>query len=406
MMVKINRNLIVVSCLLPLFLLCSTLIAAQERDPAKGIIRGTIINETPNGASVENQEVILYVQKENSEEESLISQSDSSGTFEFLDLSTEAAYTYYLYLNYQRGEYTSATVSFEENQTLLALVLVVYDATTSAEKVEIAIDHIIIEGTGEGALLISESITFRNSGDMTYVGTKNQASGAYEVLRIPLPAGYQDIQYVEGLMECCVSQSEYGLSDSMDLKPGLKKVLLQYRLPYGGRSSLVHKSFQYRTAAFYILAPAPFELSGESLTLEGPLEIQGRQYVALGGEGIPASSQITFKVSQLPFVWPRHTGLLVVVSILAFVMIGISYSLLKKKEEKGAPVKITKTESLPQTEEYLKAKKRTLLSLIAHLDDQFEAKEITQDVYKEMRQELKERLVKIMEKLVKKGGQK
>lgn len=69
-------------------------------------------------------------------------------------------------------------------------------------------------------------------------------------------------------------------------------------------------------------------------------------------------------------------------------------------------MKITKTESLPQTEEYLKAKKKTLLSLIAHLDDQFEAKEITQDVYKEMRQELKERLVKIMEKLVKKGGQK
>jgi hypothetical protein len=87
-------------------------------------------------------------------------------------------------------------------------------------------------------------------------------------------------------------------------------------------------------------------------------------------------------------------------------MIGISYSLLKKKEEKGAPVKITKTESLPQTEEYLKAKKKTLLSLIAHLDDQFEAKEIRQDAYKEMRQELKERLVKIMEKLVKKGGQK
>lgn len=406
MMVKINRNLIGASCLLPLFLLCSTLIAAQERDPAKGIIRGTIINETPAGGSVENQEVILYVQKENSEEESLISQSDSSGTFEFPDLSTEAAYTYYLYLNYQGGEYTSATVSFEENQTLLALDLVVYDATTSAEKVEIVIDHIIIEKAEKGALLISESITFRNSGDMTYVGTKNQASGAYEVLRIPLPAGYQDIQYVEGLMECCVSQSEYGLSDSMDLKPGLKKVLLQYRLPYGGRSSLVHKSFQYPTAAFYILAPAPLELSGESLTLEGPLEIQGRQYVALGGEGIPASSQITFKISQLPFVWPRHTGLFVVVSILAFVMIGISYSLLKKKEEKGAPVKIAKTESLPQTEEYLKAKKRTLLSLIAHLDDQFEAKEITQDVYKEMRQELKERLVKIMEKLVKKGGQK
>ncbi len=405
-MVRQNRNLIVVSCLLPLFLLCSALIAAQERDPARGTIRGTIINETPNGASVENQEVILYVQKENSGEETFVAKSDSSGTFAFPDLSTEAVYAYYLYLNYQGGEYTSATVSFSENQTLLTLDLIVYDATSSVENVEILIDHVIIEGAGEGALLISESITFRNSGDRTYVGTTNQASGAREVLRMPLPAGYQDIQYIEGLMECCVSQSEYGLSDSMDLKPGLKKVLLQYRLLYGGKTYLFKKSFQYRTTAFYILAPAPFQLSGEGLTLEGPLEIQGRQYVALGGEGIPASSEISFRISELPFVWSRRTSLAIAVLILAFIVIWIIYSVLKKGKKSGAPAKIAKTESLPQTEEYLKAKKKTLLSLIAHLDDQFEAKEITQDTYKEMSQELKERLVKIMEKLVKKGGQK
>ena len=404
-MVKINRKLIVANCLL-LFLLCNTLIAAQERDPAKGIIRGTIINETPDGGSVENQEVTLYVQKENSEEESSTAKSDSSGTFEFPDLSTEAVYAYYLYLNYQGGEYTSATVSFEENQTLLTLDLIVYDATSNAEKVEIVIDHVIIEGAGEGALLISESITFRNSGDRTYVGTTNEASGAREVLRIPLPTGYQDIQYIEGLMECCVSQSEYGLSDSMDLKPGLKKVLLQYRLLYGGKTYLFKKSFQYRTAAFYILAPAPFQLSGEGLTLEGPLEIQGRQYVALGGEGIPGSSEISFRISELPFVWSSRTGLALAALVLVFIVIWIIYSLLKKGKKGGAPAKSAKTESLPQTEGYLKAKKKTLLSLIAHLDDQFEAKEIRQDTYKEMRQELKERLVKIMEKLVKKGEQK
>lgn len=406
MVVKINRKLIVASCLLPLFLLCDALMAAEKKDPAKGIIRGTIINETLNGGSVENQEVILYVQKENSGEETFRTKSDSSGTFEFPDLSTEAVYAYYLYLNYQGGEYTSATVGFEENQTLLALDIIVYDATSSAEKVEVVIDHIIIEKVAEGALLISESMTFRNSGDMTYVGAKDQASGAREVLRMPLPTGYQDIQYIEGLMECCVSQSEYGLSDSMDLKPGLKKVLLQYRLLYGGKTYLFKKSFQYRTAAFYILAPAPFQLSGESLTLEGPLEIQGRQYVALGGEGMPASSEISFRISELPFVWSRRTGLAVAAVVLVFIVIWIIYSLLKKGKERGAPAKIAETESLPQTEEYLKAKKKTLLSLIAHLDDQFEAKEIRQDTYKEMRQELKERLVKIMEKLVKKGGQK
>ncbi|GAJ10532.1 unnamed protein product, partial [marine sediment metagenome] len=69
-------------------------------------------------------------------------------------------------------------------------------------------------------------------------------------------------------------------------------------------------------------------------------------------------------------------GLAVAALILAFIVILIFYFLLKKGKERGTPAKIAKTEFLPQTEEYLKAKKKTLLSLIAHLDDQFEAKEI------------------------------
>ncbi len=386
-----------------LLILLSTAVSAVE-DPASpgGTIRGTIINETQGGSSVENQEVTLHVERDNSEMESVTAKSDSSGNFEFSNLATETGYGYYLSLNYQGGDYTSDISSFEENQNLLTVDLVVYDATASDEKIKITINHVMIEKAEKGTFLVSETLVFHNDDDKTYIGKKRDPSGKRETLRVSLPRGFYDLEHVEGLMECCVSQTKDGVVDTMDLKPGLRKVVLQYKLNYTAKSYLFEKSFLYPTGAFYVLAPALFQLSGENLTSQGPLQIEEREYMALGREEISAASTITFEIGGLPFGWGAHTRLVVIGLILAFVVIaGLSYSLLKRGKGKTSSEKAEKVESSLETDEYLEAKKKTLLSLIAHLDDQFEANEISENIYKEMRQELKGRLVKTVQKLTK-----
>lgn len=388
-------------CLL-LILLSTAVSAVEDHGSPGGTIRGTIINETQGGSSVENQEVTLHVERDNSEMESVTAKSDSSGNFEFSNLPTETDYAYYLSLNYQGGDYTSDIISFEENQNLLTVDLVVYDATASDEKIKITINHVMIERAEKGTLLVSETLVFHNDDDKTYIGEKRDPSGEHETLRVPLPRGFYDLEHVEGLMECCVSQTKDGVVDTMDLKPGLKKVILQYKLSYTAKSYLFEKSFLYPTSAFYVLAPALFQLSGENLTSQGPLQIQEREYMALGREEIPAASTITFEIGGLPFGWGTHTRLVVVGLILAFVVIaGLSYSLLKRGKGKTSSEKAEKVEPFLETDEYLRAKKKTLLSLIAHLDDQFEANEISENIYKEMRQEFKGRLVKTVQKLTK-----
>jgi len=260
----------------------------------------------------------------------------------------------------------------------------------------------MIERAEKGTLLVSETLVFYNDDNKTYIGEKRDPPGEHETLRIPLPRGFYDLEHVEGLMECCVSQTKGGVVDTMDFKPGPKKVLLQYKLNYTAKNYIFEKSFLYPTGAFYVLAPAVFQLSGENLTSQGPLQIQEREYMALGREEIPAASTITFEIGELPSGWGTPTRLAVVGLVLAFVVIaGLSYSLLKRGKGKTSSEKAEKVESFLETDEYLKAKKKTLLSLIAHLDDQFEANEISESIHKEIRQELKERLVEIVQKLTK-----
>lgn len=393
------------SCLM-LLALCGQSLAAQTKDSAPGLIKGTITNKTPFGSEVENQEIILHINKDASETEELSTRTNSSGIFEFKNLSTDKGYSYYLSLNYQGGEYQSDAVSFPPEESLLVLDLIVYDSTTSDEKIKVDIDHLVVLKAEEGFLLVSEALVFNNTGDKTYIGERNDSSGENKSLKISLPAGFYDLEYVRGLMDCCASQTKDGIIDSMDLKPGPKTVVIRYKLNYSSKSYLFTKLFDYRTTNFYLLAPTVFKTSSDSLILEGPVEIEGAPYTALGLEKeMFANSRITVEISDLPSSGWRFTHSAIFGLVAFFVVLGLAYPLLKKSKtsKKQASQKRIKP---AEAKEDLEAERKSLLSLIAHLDDQFEAKEVPEHLYREMRKEFKEKLVKIMQALAKRGKQK
>jgi len=186
--------------------------------------------------------------------------------------------------------------------------------------------------------------------------------------------------------------------DTMDLQPGAKRILLQYQIPYGGTEYLLTKSFHYPTTAFYVLAPSIFGLSGDDLLLEGPLDLQGRQYMALGRETVPPGSEVTVVIGQLPLVWTGYILIAVLGAVVAGLAGGTIYLMVRKRKGRTPQGEKPKDESARQSGEDLEARRNTLLSLLAHLDDQFEAKQVTETVYREMRAELKGKLKEIMRK--------
>ncbi|TET62757.1 hypothetical protein E3J48_03820, partial [Candidatus Aerophobetes bacterium] len=388
-------GLLLGSCLI--LILCAGDLAAQTKDSAKGLIKGAITNKTPAGGEVKNEEIILQVNKDGSEIEKLSTQTNSSGGFEFENLSTDRDYSYYLSLNYQGGEYLSDTVSFDDQPGPIILNLTVYDSTASDEKVKIEMDHIIIRKAEEGSLLVGETLVFNNTGDKTYIGEKNDSSGNNETLKISLPGGFHDLEYVQGLMSCCVKPTKEGIIDSMDLKPGRKTVAIRYRLNYSSKSYLFSRILDYKTTAFYFVVPEVFKVSSDNLILEGPLELGGKTYVALGLEKeMPPRSKITAKISGLPSPGWKFTQVAIIGLISFFVVIGFTYTLVRKNKVTKDQVSSKRTKS-PRTKEDLEAEKKTLFSLIAYLDDQFEVKEIPEHLHPEMRIAYKEKLVKIIE---------
>ncbi len=403
---KSKRFALLVGSWLILLVLCGQSLAAQTQDIAEGMIEGAITNKTPAGGTVENQEIILHVSKGGSEIETLVARTNSSGGFEFRDLFTDEDYSYYISLDYQGGEYLSETVSFEKEQRHIILDLIVYDSTSSDEKIKVEIDHLVILEAEEGFLLISEALVFNNTGDKTYIGEEDDLSGVKQSLRISLPTGFYDLEYVRGLMDCCASQTKDGIIDIMDLKPGPKTVTIRYKLNYSSKNYLFTKLFDYTTTNFYILAPTVFQTASDSLILEGPVEIEGTLYTALGlEEEMSANSKITVEISGLPsggwrFMYAAIFGL-----VAFFVVLGLAYPLLKKSKASKKQVSQKRIEPAEAGED-LETERKSLFSLLAHLDDQFEAKEMPEHLYREMRKELKEKLVRIMEKLVKNRGPK
>ena len=206
-------------------------------------------------------------------------------------------------------------------------------------------------------------------------------------------------------MDCCASQTKDGIIDSMDFKPGSKTVTIRYKLNYSSKSYLFAKLFDYTTTNFYVLAPTDLRVVSDSMISQGPVEIEGMPYTAMGlEEEMSANSGITVEISDLPsgrwrFMYAAIFGL-----VAFFVVLGLAYPLLKKSKDsrKQASQKRIKPAG---AKEDLEAERKILLSLLAHLDDQFKAKEVPEHLYREMRQEFKEKLVKIMETLAKRGEQ-
>ena len=402
---KSKRFALLVGSWLVLLVLCGQGLAAQTQDPAQGMIEGAIANKTPAGGEVENQEIILHVSKDGSEIETLSTRTSSSGGFEFPDLFTDEDYSYYVSLDYQGGDYLSDTVRFEAEESYLVLNLIVYDSTSSDADIKLNIDHVIVIKAEEGSLFISEALVFDNIGDKTYIGDKDDISGVKQTLRISLPDGFYDLEYVRGLMACCASQTKDGIMDSMDVKPGPRTITITYKLNYSSGSYSFVKPFDYVTNNFYLLAPAGIKVAGDGMTSQGPVEIEGTSYTALGLEReMAVNSRVTVQISDLPsggwrFMYAAIFGL-----VAFFVVLGLAYPLFKKSKvskKRASQKRIKPTEA----KEDLEAERKTLHSLLAHLDDQFEAKEIPEHLYREMRKEFKEKLVKIMEALVKRREQ-
>lgn len=351
-------------------ILILTLAASAASAPSTWTITGTVTNHTGPPRPVAGQEVKLTAYVNGAEQDWKTASTDAQGAFTFA-VPADAQRTYALQVKYKAGEYDSAAIAFKPGETTKQIAMRVYEPTSDPAVLRVNVHHIIVEA-GEGAVQVAELLVFTNTSDRTYIGGPPRADGKRETIRFTLPAGAANVQYMEGLMECCVSATDTGMVDTMDVEPGMREIAYAYTLPAGRGALALSRPLDYPSERAEVFGNATVRLEVAPLQRQQDVTTDQGTYARFSGTDLRAGTEIRLALSGLPV--PRSATRRLAVALFAGVVAAaLVYPLLRRRASAPAQTEPTQT-------------REDLIAAVAALDDRFEAGQIPEAEYRRRRE--------------------
>ncbi|MDR7402244.1 MAG: carboxypeptidase-like regulatory domain-containing protein [Armatimonadota bacterium] len=357
-------------------------VAAAAAAPAvpSGSVTGTVVNLTGGRRPVAGQLVTLTAYVNGAQVEGFQTTTDSAGRFTFT-VPAAPERTYVVNVKYQGGDYDSEPVTFRAGETRRQVTLRVYDPTTDPAVLRVSVHHIIVEAAA-GAVQVAELLVVTNTTDRTFIGTTQRPDGKRETLRLSLPAGATQVQFLEGLMDCCASVTDGILVDTMDVKPGMRQIGYGYLVPAPTGTARLVRTLEYPTDRVEVFGTAAARFEVDPLTAQPSVQTDQGTYVHFSGGQMTPGARISIGVAGLPRPAPatRRLALAAFVGILAA---GLAYPLLRRRSPER------------ETPRELRLSRDELIMLVADLDDRFEVGEVPPDEYRRRRARLMAELARL-----------
>jgi hypothetical protein len=292
------------SQLIPVVLLLFGLSAALARaDGGDGVIEGQLINGTAGGSSGAGQTVTLRVYDEQGQIDEQTTETDTGGAFRFDGLATGPGLYYQVLVTYEGVSYQSQVGQVLQSDEPLRLNLTVYEAIEDDVGLSIEQSHTVV-AFSPGAAVIYQMMVINNTSDRSYVGSEpvSGGMGGKATFHFPLPAGARDLKPHEGLMTCCVVETDDGFVYTMPVLPGIQPVVYSYRVPFRGSSFELDQLLVYPVAEHNVLMQesdgvmASDNLSDAGLVTGG----DGIEYRRLTGRNLPAGVGVNVRFESIP----------------------------------------------------------------------------------------------------------
>lgn len=295
--------------------------------------------------------------------------------------------------------------------------------TISDAKIKAEVHHMVIR-EDNGVLRVFESIRFNNTGTETYVGSKT-VDGQQETLKISLPLGYSDLQFMSGTTNDQVKPIQNGVVLAAPIPPDSMDITFTYTLPISEKSTAILKTFYYQTGEFYVLTPSlgskSLGLAGQELYQGSNSNINGTQYKQIYTRNLIKNKKLTFlainstqdrSVSSSvdfhsqghierwlnsPLVGTNPHYWLIFIVFLLIAMIAAIVALYRRKRQALNEGEV----SLGPHSFYqrLQVKKRIILEKILALEDDYSSGNIDAQAYAEMKNKYKDMLKKVKLKM-------
>jgi hypothetical protein len=304
-----------------------------------GVIEGQVFDGSGDGAPLEGLPVTLTVFSGSDSESSLETTTDQEGWFRFEGLETEG-YAYQFEVEYAGVQYPSEEMAFPEGENSISIPFTVFESTTSDENLSVQRAHEIFDFE-PGTIMVKEIQIFFNSGNATYVGPTGEEGEA--TAQFALPEGATAVQLVEGVMECCVIETDTGFASTLPIFPGSKQFVFTYELrPRTATYDLTRRVLHPTEALDVLVADVGVQVTADGLTGGESLSLQGGNYIHLAGENLSAGEDIALHFANLPLetapAQPPGNGTpvstwIVMGVVIAGVGAALAYPLLRRSKE-------------------------------------------------------------------------
>jgi hypothetical protein len=360
-----------------------------------GTLEGRIVNGTKGGGPVPGLEVTLRPSSPEAGPDQRTA-ADKDGKFRFGGLSATTPFSYTLSTSYTGVEYKSQGVILASGEELKQVELPVYEVTEDSSAIKSDLAHIVIEVDPKAqTLVVMEYQVLSNGGDKTYLGLVSSGSGKRETLRFPLPQDAVHLQPIDGLdaNEVVTLSKGPGFADSVPLQPGKREVAYSYMLDYNDRSYTFQRALAYPVGRINLLvADVGAQVNAPGLASQQMLDIEGKKFLLLSGEGLGQGQSIEVQLSGLPLGQGNDKGVadnlkLAAIGLpLAALALALVFFLTKgrRPQMRLAPA------AIPADDE-----KARLLQALAELDDSYEAGRMPEAEYQRLRSERKQRLAEL-----------
>ena len=349
-------------------------------------VTGAVINGTPGGAVP--QDATVSVRFFNAGEWTAIYTTTlaADGTFSFEAVTPESGGDFIARMAYQGVPYFSEPRPVTTTATTTSDVkILIFEPTDDPTHVQIGQGHLFIVPM-EDRLYVAEYYLLDNTGERTYTGAVDPASGERVTLYFSPPEGATGLTFEgPGLGERFVGD-ETRFADTRAIPPGSAaiEVSFSYELPYR-EGQTIERAFEapVRSLALVVNSDS-LGLEGEGLVATGAMDTQMGPAISYGAGPLAAGEPLAFTLvpvnqeGQVTTQQPRQrdaTGELGI-GLMALAVAGIAiYALWQPPAAPPMP-----------------ADARPLVAEIAALDTRFADGEVTESAYRQQRETLKRRL--------------
>jgi len=332
-----------------------------------------------------------------------VTETSGSGKFEALNIGDPFA----LAFSYAGVPY-SEIIEFV-NDTTASVELRLLETTTSDERIEANMHHVVVEMEGD-YLSVWEGITFRNLGGQIFNNSW---------LKIWLPPAAEEIS--SDVMDCCVQTREEGiLIDPMDpiFPDGIYETNVEYKIKAKSYRQVLAARIEYDTPSFLFLienVPGVTLESPVGLTFDSERNLAGTDYLIYRGVDLAAGETVSVQFNGLvswtdvllrnPLIWAG--GLLV-----APIALLVYFFVLKKDGGSEAPKRhpvapLSEVSDAPRSErekspsagessiEDLEAERNALRSVLKKIEEDHRKGEITNEAYRSLKSKYRDNLEEI-----------